>query len=81
MHLPHFPTMANRRQVLLHRDEEGWWVAEVPSLPGCATQGQTRDEAIVNVKEAIQAHIEALENLGEPVPPDDYQEASLAVVG
>jgi predicted RNase H-like HicB family nuclease len=71
--------MAGKRHVLLHRDEEGWWVAEVPSLPGCLSQARTRPQAIRNIKEAIQAHIAALEELGEPVPPD--QESALVVVG
>jgi predicted RNase H-like HicB family nuclease len=73
--------MASRRQVLLHKDEDGWWIAEVPSLPGCVSQGRTKAEAITNVKEAIQCHTEALEELGKPVPEDDYQQATLVVVG
>jgi len=43
-----------RFQVLLTPDEGGWYVAEVPSLPGCISQGRTRDEALENVKDAIQ---------------------------
>ena len=68
-----------RRQVLLHRDAEGWWVAEVPSLAGCASQGQTRDEAIANIKEAIQGVEESLRSRGLAVPRDDLDVALVVV--
>jgi predicted RNase H-like HicB family nuclease len=42
------------RQVLIYPGEDGYWVAECPSLPGCISQGKTRDEAISNIKEAIE---------------------------
>ena len=42
------------RQVIIYLGEDGYWVAEVPSLPGCVSQGRTKEEAIANVKEAIQ---------------------------
>ena len=58
------------RQVLVYQDEEGFWIAEVPSLPGCGSDGTTRVEALNNVKEAIDLWIEdALAN-GEIVPED-----------
>lgn len=72
--------MASKRQVLLHRGEDGWWVVECPSLPGCVSQGKTQAEAVKNIKEAIQAYIESLELDGEPVP-EDTLDASLVVVG
>jgi predicted RNase H-like HicB family nuclease len=56
------------RQVLIFPGEDGYWVAECPSLPGCISQGKTRDEAICNIKEAIQGYIKALEQDGLPVP-------------
>ncbi len=65
-----YPGMAAKRQVFLHRDEDDWWIAEVPSLPGCVSQGRTQDEAIQNVRDAIKGYIEALEDDGLPVPPD-----------
>lgn len=71
--------MADKRQVLLHKDEDGWWVAEVPSLPGCASQGRTRDEALRNIKEAIEGHTEAMRAAGETVPGDPL-DALLVVV-
>jgi len=60
----------NMRQVLVYPGEDGYWVAEVPSLPGCISQGTTRAEALVNIKEAIEVYIEALEEDGLPVPED-----------
>lgn len=48
------------RQVLVYAGEDGYWVAEVPSLPGCISQGSTRDEAIANVKEAIALYLEVM---------------------
>jgi predicted RNase H-like HicB family nuclease len=40
--------------VELHRDEDGMWVAEIPAVPGCVSQGRTRDEALANVREAAE---------------------------
>lgn len=68
------------RRVLLWVDEEGGWVAEVPSLPGCLSQGETRDEALANIQEAISLFVEVLEEKGQPVPSDDYQAAELVAV-
>ena len=61
------------RQVLLYRGEDGYWVAECPSLPGCLSQGKTKAEAIANVREAIQAYIRALEEDGLPVPEESLE--------
>jgi len=71
--------MASKRQVLLRPGEDGWWVVTCPSLPGCVSQGKSKPEAIKNIKEAIQAYIESLEQLGEPVPEDSLK-ADLVVV-
>ncbi|MBK8904094.1 MAG: type II toxin-antitoxin system HicB family antitoxin [Anaerolineaceae bacterium] len=49
------------RQAIIFRGEDGFWVAECPSLPGCISQGETREEAIQNIREAIQLYIETLE--------------------
>jgi len=56
------------RHVLVYTDEDGYWIAEVPSLPGCNTFGATRDEALTKIREAIGVYIEALEQDGLPVP-------------
>lgn len=61
-------------RVLIEEDEEGVFVAEVPSLPGCVTQGETRDEALSNAREAIAAYLESLESHGDPVPPPITEE-------
>jgi len=64
------------RHVILTVDEEGWWVAEVPSLPGCLTQGETRAEALENIKEAIELYLESLEARGLPIPADVMAEVA-----
>lgn len=61
-------------RVLLQQDEDGVFVAEVPSLPGCISQGQTRSEAVENIREAILAYLESLEVHGEPIPPSIEEE-------
>ncbi len=61
-------------RVLIEQDEDGVYVAEVPTLPGCISQGQTREEAIENVKEAIAAYLESLEAHGDPIPPPITEE-------
>jgi predicted RNase H-like HicB family nuclease len=58
------------RQVILHRAEEGGYWVEVPSLPGCFSQGETKEEALENIKEAIALHIEDIIAAGEEVPTD-----------
>jgi len=61
-------------RVLIEQDEDGMFVAEVPSLPGCVSQGQTRAEATDNIKEAIALYLESLEARDEPVPPPITEE-------
>jgi predicted RNase H-like HicB family nuclease len=61
-------------RVLIEQDEDGMHVAEVPSLPGCISQGRTRKEALDNVREAITAYLESLEKHGEAVPPPISEE-------
>ncbi len=56
--------------VILHEAEEGGYWVEVPSLPGCFSQGETVEEALKNAEEAIQSHIEALRDDGQPIPKD-----------
>ncbi len=56
------------RQVIIYPGEDGFWVAECPSLAGCVSQGATRSEAIVNIREAIEAYILVLQEDGLPVP-------------
>lgn len=63
-----------RYRVLIEQDEDGAYVAEVPALPGCISQGHTRAEAIDNIKEAIEAYVESLKAHGQPVPPSISEE-------
>jgi predicted RNase H-like HicB family nuclease len=53
------------RQVIIYPGEDGYFVAECPSLPGCISQGKTRAEAIENIREAIQLYIEVLIEKGQ----------------
>ncbi len=66
--MTHLPTTL--RQVVIAPGEDGWFVAEVPSLPGCISQGRTRAEAIANIREAIALMTELFEERGEPIPED-----------
>jgi predicted RNase H-like HicB family nuclease len=61
-------------RVLLEQDEDGIYVAEVPALPGCLSQGDTREEALNNIKEAIAAYLESLADHDEPIPPPISEE-------
>ena len=67
------------RQVIIYPGEDGFWVAECPSLPGCVSQGKTKEETITNIKEAIELYIEALEEDGLPVPEEQFNVLTLAV--
>ena len=66
------------RRVILYPGEDGYVVAEVPSLPGCVSQGKTRDEALANIQEAIALHVEVLRERGEPVPDDQVEMVEVA---
>lgn len=67
------------RQVIIFRGEDQYWVAECPSLPGCVSQGKTKEEAIQNIKEAIHGYVDALVDAGLPVPPESFDAMLLAV--
>ena len=67
------------RQVILYPGEDGYIVAECPSLPGCISQGKTREEALVNIREAIQLYIKVLEEKGQPVPEERFESILVAV--
>jgi len=67
------------RQTLIYRGEDGYWIAECPSLPGCISQGKTRAEAIENIREAISLYVEALEADGLPVPEETFDAILVAV--
>ncbi len=61
-------------RVLIEQDEDGVFVADVPALPGCISQGKTRTEALINIQEAIEAYLESLRAHDEPVPPSIDEE-------
>ena len=68
------------RQVILSPDhEDGGWVAEVPSLPGCLSEGDTREEALQNIRDAIATWIDGAEQAGNPIP-DDPLDVQVCVV-
>ena len=67
------------RQVVIFPGEDGYWVAECPSLPGCISQGKTREEAAQNIKDAIHGYIAALEEDGLPVPDERFEVLVVAV--
>ena len=54
--------------VTIERDEAGYFVAEVPALPGCLSQGKTYEEAIANIKEAVEGWLEVMESKQSPDP-------------
>lgn len=62
-----------QRQVIIYPGEDGYFVAEVPSLPGCISQGKTREETLANIEEAISLYIEVLEERGENIPEDKVE--------
>jgi predicted RNase H-like HicB family nuclease len=56
-------------RVVLQQDEDGFYVATCPNLPGCVSQGETRGEALLNIREAIEAYLESLQKHGDAIPP------------
>ncbi|MBI3885722.1 MAG: type II toxin-antitoxin system HicB family antitoxin [Opitutae bacterium] len=67
------------RQVVISPGEDGQWVVECPSLPGCISQGATREEAVTNIKEAIDGYIAALREDGLQIPEEKFSTLIVAV--
>ena len=66
--------------ITLETDEDGFIVASCPALPGCHSQGTIKDEAIANIKEAIEGFVVSMRKHGEPIPSiDEVQEIEVAV--
>lgn len=65
-------------RILIDKDEDGMFVAEVPALPGCISQGATREESLANIKDAITGYLESLKKHGEPIPPSIYEKNRLS---
>ena len=59
--------------VTIDRDEDGVWIVECPSIPGCVSQGATKDEALVNIREAIALCIEVRSEQGLPLTVETQQ--------
>ncbi len=66
---------AVRTVILIPDQEVGGYTVEVPSLPGCITEGDTVEEALANARDAISVYIEALRDLGRAIPPEDAEPA------
>lgn len=65
---------AMKYRVLIEQDEESVFVVECPTLPGCISQGKTREEALENIKDAIQGYLESLRKHNDPIPPPIEEE-------
>jgi predicted RNase H-like HicB family nuclease len=66
--------------ITLETDEDGFIVISCPALPGCHSQGKSKDEAVANIKEAIEGFVISMRNHGEPIPSiDEVQEIEVAV--
>ncbi len=63
--------------VILEPQEEGGFTVTVPALPGCISEGETKEEALHNIKEAIELYIEVLKEDGKPIPQDVGEEVLL----
>lgn len=61
-------------RILIQQDEDGAFVAECPTLPGCISQGRTRAEAIVNIQDAMSGYLASLKKHNEPIPPAIIEE-------
>ena len=68
-----------RYTVILHSDETGGYWVEVPALPGCASQGETVEEALENVEDAIKLYLEVLQEDGASIPKDEEVVFSVTV--
>jgi predicted RNase H-like HicB family nuclease len=56
-------------RVLVEQDEDGRFVATCPALPGCVSEGETREAAAANIRDAAAGYIASLKKYGEPIPP------------
>ena len=67
-------------RVILEHNESGGYTVTVPLLPGCISEGDTKKEALSNIREAIELYIESLKEDGEPIPTEDTVEEALVEV-
>ena len=67
------------REVIIYSGEDGYWVAECPSLPGCISQGKTKEKAIENIKEAVEGYVVTLREDGLQAPEEHFDAMVVAV--
>ena len=67
------------RQVIIYPGEDGYWIAQCPSLPPCISQGKTKEEAIANIQEAIELQYKVLQEEGRVIPEDRVETVTLAL--
>lgn len=67
------------RQIIIYPGEDGYWIAECPSLPGCVSQGNTKNDCINNIKQAIDLYISVLKEDGIPIPEENFEAMLIAV--
>jgi predicted RNase H-like HicB family nuclease len=67
------------RYAIVYRDEENNWIAEVPSLPGCVSQGETREQALENIQDAIRLYLEDLDDEQKELY-QDYRDPELVLI-
>ncbi len=72
--------MLRRFRVILEPNELDGYTVTVPLLPGCISEGDTREEALTNIKEAIELYVESLQADGEPIPIEEAVEEALVEV-
>lgn len=61
-------------RVIIEQDEDGVFVVECPNLPGCISQGKTRQESLTNINDAIKGYLESLKKHNDPIPPSIMEE-------
>ncbi len=67
------------RKVIIYPGEDGYWIAQCPSLPPCISQGKTKEEAISNIKEAIELYLEVLQEEDRVIPEDQVETVMLSL--
>jgi antitoxin HicB len=55
-------------RIIIQQDEDGIFIAKCPSLPGCISQGKTREEVLINIKDAMSGYLQSLKKHNEPLP-------------
>lgn len=66
--------MSRTYTIVLEQEADGGYVVTVPVLPGCISQGDTREEALANIREAMEPYLEDCIALGDPVPVEEGRE-------